>query len=79
MFVRKNKIKDVWPLLTSGSDNAANIRKFEDIGTHPAGNHNAIGEALTFNEILRVDRKAERLRYLRRRWTDSGGRCCRRS
>lgn len=70
LFVRKNKIKDVWPLLASGAESAANIRKFEDIGTHPAGNHNAIGEALTFNEMIRIDRKAERLRYLRRRWTD---------
>ena len=26
----------------------ADIRKFEEIGTHPAANHNAIAEALTF-------------------------------
>ena len=27
-----------------------NIRKFEEIGTHPAANHNATSEAITFHE-----------------------------
>jgi selenocysteine lyase/cysteine desulfurase len=46
------------------------IRKFEEIGTHPAANHNAISEALIFNENLGIDRKAARLRYLRDRWAN---------
>jgi selenocysteine lyase/cysteine desulfurase len=46
------------------------IRKFEEIGTHPAANHNAISEALIFNESLGIDRKAARLRYLRDRWAN---------
>ena len=44
------------------------IRKFEEIGTHPAANHNAIAEALTFHEGIGAERKAARLRYLRDRW-----------
>jgi len=48
----------------------SNIRKYEEIGTHPAANHNAIGEALTFNEAIGFDLKAARLRYLRSRWAD---------
>jgi selenocysteine lyase/cysteine desulfurase len=46
----------------------SDVRKFEEIGTHPAANHNAISEALLFNENLGIDRKAARLRYLRDRW-----------
>jgi selenocysteine lyase/cysteine desulfurase len=46
----------------------ADIRKFEEIGTHPAANHNAIAEALTFHEGIGGERKAERLRFLRDRW-----------
>ena len=34
------------------------IRKFEEIGTHPAANHNAIAEALTFHEGIGSERKA---------------------
>jgi len=44
------------------------IRKFEEVGTHPAANHNAISEALIFNENIGIERKAARLRYLRDRW-----------
>jgi len=44
------------------------IRKFEEIGTHPAANHNAVAEALAFNEAIGIDRKAARLRYLHLRW-----------
>jgi selenocysteine lyase/cysteine desulfurase len=44
------------------------IRKFEEIGTHPAANHNAIAEALTFHQGIGAERKAARLRYLRGRW-----------
>jgi selenocysteine lyase/cysteine desulfurase len=45
-----------------------NIRKFEEIGTHPAANHNAVAEALAFNEAIGIERKAERFRYLHSRW-----------
>jgi selenocysteine lyase/cysteine desulfurase len=44
------------------------IRKFEEIGTHPAANHNAIAEALVFHRGIGAERKAARLRYLRDRW-----------
>ena len=29
-----------------------NIRKYEEIGTHPAANHNAIGVALAFHRAI---------------------------
>jgi selenocysteine lyase/cysteine desulfurase len=45
-----------------------NIRKFEEIGTHPASVHNAISEAITFHNGIGIERKAARLRFLRDRW-----------
>jgi isopenicillin-N epimerase len=68
--VRKSKIESLWPLMPAPEEMKGNIRKFEEIGTHPAANHNAIGEALTFNEAIGFDLKAARLRYLRSRWAD---------
>src|SRR5262252_3069474 len=68
LYVRRSKIASTWSLMASGKDQAGDIRKFEEIGTHPAANHNAISEALLFNESLGVERKAARLRYLRDRW-----------
>jgi selenocysteine lyase/cysteine desulfurase len=70
LYVKKERIGDIWSLMASSKEQATNIRKFEEIGTHPAANHNAIGEALTFHEMIGVDRKAARFRYLRSRWVD---------
>lgn len=70
IFVRGNRIENVWPLFAAGPNQNKDIRKFEEIGTHPAANHNAIGEALTFHEMIGMKRKEARLRYLRHRWTD---------
>lgn len=68
LYVRKAKIDQVWPLMAAPTGMNANIRKFEEIGTHPAANHNAIAEALAFHQGIGGERKAARLRYLRDRW-----------
>ncbi|HXG94309.1 MAG TPA: aminotransferase class V-fold PLP-dependent enzyme [Blastocatellia bacterium] len=68
LYVRKSKIKKLWPLMAADKTQDENIRKFEEIGTHPAANHNAIAEALTFHEGIGIERKAARLRYLKDRW-----------
>ena len=68
LYVRREKIPTLWPLTPAPATKANDIRKFEEIGTHPAANHNAIAEALTFHEGIGIERKAARLRYLRNRW-----------
>ncbi len=70
LSVRKEKIGELWPMMAAVAEQKNDIRKFEEIGTHPAANHNAIGEALTFHEMIGVERKAARLRALRSRWTE---------
>jgi selenocysteine lyase/cysteine desulfurase len=57
-------------MMASSDSQKGDIRKFEEIGTHPAANHNAISEALIFNQNIGIDRKAARLRYLRDRWAN---------
>lgn len=69
LYVRREKIPGVWPLMASEAKNAADIRKFEEIGTHPAAQFLAIGEALTFHQAIGDDRKEARLRHLRDAWT----------
>ena len=68
LYVRRSKINRLWPLMAADKSQDDNIRKFEEIGTHPAANHNAIAEALTFTEGIGIERKSARLRYLRNRW-----------
>jgi selenocysteine lyase/cysteine desulfurase len=68
LYVRRSKIAKLWPLMAAPAAMDADIRKFEEIGTHPAANHNAIAEALAFQDGIGLARKAARLRYLRDRW-----------
>ncbi len=68
LYVRKDKQKSIWPLFAAGADQDDNIRKFEEIGTHPAANHNAIAVSMTFHRALGAGRKFARLTYLRDRW-----------
>jgi isopenicillin-N epimerase len=68
LYVRKEKIKSIWPLMAAAESQNENIRKYEEIGTHPAANHNAVSAALAFHRGIGIERKAARLRYLRNRW-----------
>jgi len=68
LYVRKDRQKSLWPLMAAPPSMDENIRKYEEIGTHPAANHNAVGVALTFHHAIGGERKAARLRYLRDRW-----------
>ena len=70
LYVRKSRIKDTWALMASSERQIDDIRKFEEVGTHPAANHNAISEAIEFNQSIGIARKTARLRYLRDRWAD---------
>jgi selenocysteine lyase/cysteine desulfurase len=70
LYVRKEKIPSIWPLMAAPEQMDDNIRKFEQIGTHPIAIRGAITEAVTFHESIGIERKAARLRYLRRRWSE---------
>ena len=68
LYVRRERIKALWPLMAAPPEMDENIRKYEEIGTHPAANHNAISAALAFHRAIGAERKIARLRYLRDRW-----------
>jgi isopenicillin-N epimerase len=68
LYVNKSRIRKTWAMMASSERQDDDIRKFEEVGTHPAANHDAICEALIFNQNIGIERKAARLRYLRDRW-----------
>lgn len=68
LYVRREKVKDLWPMMAAPDELVDDIRKFEEIGTHPVGLKVAIGEALTFHQNLGDQRKEARLRFLRDAW-----------
>lgn len=70
LYVRKDRIKNVWPLFGDKTYPPDDIRKFEHIGTHPVGNTLPIVDALHFHNSIGSKRKEERLRYLKNYWVD---------
>jgi isopenicillin-N epimerase len=57
-------------MMAGGVEQEGDIRKYEEIGTHPAANHNAISVAMAFHRGIGAARKIARLRYLRDRWAN---------
>jgi selenocysteine lyase/cysteine desulfurase len=69
LYIKKDKIKDVWALLSNDNPDGDNIRKFETLGTRSFASEMAIGTAIDFHLTIGSKRKEERLRYLKQYWT----------
>jgi len=69
LYVRRERIASLWPMMPAAPEMAADIRKFEEIGTHPAANFLGVGDALTFHEGIGPSVKQERLILLRDHWS----------
>lgn len=68
LYVKRDKIRKIWPLMAAEEKQAGDIRKFEEVGTHSAAPRLAIGEAILFHQGIGAKRKEARLRYLSRYW-----------
>jgi selenocysteine lyase/cysteine desulfurase len=68
LYVRKNKIKDLYPLFATDDPLKDDIRKFEALGTRPMFIEQAISKALDFHEMIGNERKEKRLHYLKNYW-----------
>jgi isopenicillin-N epimerase len=68
LYVKKEKIKKIWPLFPAADPQGDDIRKFEHLGTQPEYLKLAVGDALAFHHGIGGKRKEERLRYLRNYW-----------
>ena len=68
LYVKRDKIQKLWPLMAAEATQANDIRKFEEVGTHSAAPRLAIGEAMLFHNAIGGKRKEARLRYLSRYW-----------
>jgi selenocysteine lyase/cysteine desulfurase len=68
LYVRREKIEGLWPMMAAPESMNADIRKFEEIGTHSLAPYLAIGEAIAFHNAVGGKRKEARLRYLRDSW-----------
>lgn len=68
MYIKKDKIKNVWALLSSVDPDGSDMKKFESIGTRSFASEMAIGTAVDFHNLIGGKRKEARLRYLKDYW-----------
>ena len=70
LYVKKERIAETWPLLTSDDPTSSDIRKFENLGTRSFPAEQAIGDAIDFHNAIGIKRKEARLRYLKNYWVE---------
>ncbi len=70
LYVRKEKIKNIYPMFAVENPLQDNIRKFEALGTRPFFIEQAIGKAIEFHEMIGAERKEKRLHYLKNYWME---------
>lgn len=68
LYVKRERIPEIWPLMAAPERMNDDIRKFEEIGTHSEAPYLATGEAIAFTNTIGPERKEARLRYLKDYW-----------
>jgi selenocysteine lyase/cysteine desulfurase len=69
LFVKKEHIPTIWPLMAGGEKKPDDITRLGHIGTHPAHTDMAIEAAIDYYNMVGAERKEARLRYLQNYWT----------
>lgn len=69
LYVKKERIGGVWPLIAEGERKPDDISRLNHIGTHPVHTDLTIADAIDFYNVIGVERKEARLRYLQNYWT----------
>ena len=70
LYVKRDKIKNLYPLFASDDPLKDDIRKFEHLGTRPFFIEQAIGKAIEFHDMIGIERKQKRLHYLKNYWME---------
>ena len=70
LYVKQNRIKQLYPLFAAEDPHKDDIRKFEHLGTRPFYIEQAINKALEFHDTIGGERKEARLHYLKNYWME---------
>jgi selenocysteine lyase/cysteine desulfurase len=69
IYVKKENIKKIWPLLADGNPDLNDIGRLNHLGTHPVHTDLAVADAVEFYKKLGPEKKETRLKYLQQYWT----------
>lgn len=70
LYIRKDRISKVFPLLAAADPMSGDIRKFEALGTRSFAIEQAIQHSMDFYQMIGSERKFARLCTLKERWID---------
>lgn len=68
LWVKKERIASLWPMMCNDKPESDDIRKFETLGTRSFPIEQAIGEAINFHNAIGPARKQARMHYLKNYW-----------
>jgi selenocysteine lyase/cysteine desulfurase len=71
LFVKKEHIVKLYPLLAHSDPESNDIKKFESLGTRSFAIEQAIGQAIDFHLSIGPQLKQERLQFLKEYWTSA--------
>ena len=69
LYVKKDRIKSLWPVFADESKAEDDISKLNHTGTHPVHTDITIENSIAFHEAIGIARKEARLRWLQQYWT----------
>ena len=69
LYVKKEKIAKLWPLLGDGNTDMSDIARINHIGTHPVHTDLAIEDSIDYYHMIGGERKEKRMRFLQQYWT----------
>jgi len=70
LWIKKEKIPNVWALLSNDNPDGGDIRKFESLGTRSFPVEMAVGYSLDLHNLIGTARKQQRLHYLKNYWME---------
>lgn len=71
LYVKKQHIPKIWPLLAEHKRDPGDISRLNHTGTHPVHTDLAIDNAIDYLEMIGLERKEKRLRFLQRYWSEA--------
>lgn len=70
LFVAKRNVSKIWPLLAEHHREPEDIGRLNHIGTHPVHTDLAINDAMDYLDLIGLERKEKRMRFIQRYWSD---------
>ena len=70
LYVAEKHIPKIWPLFAEHEDDRTKIRHLNHTGTHPVHTDLTINDSMDYLNIIGMERKENRMRYLQRYWSD---------